>query len=156
MSHLWNEYVENGQAFASENFMLAAPGLLNQMQLFNPVASSIRVRLRTVHAILSVAINVNVFRHDTPLATAGPFPGFSIENLLGGGVVNVGEMRSDTPVAASGSLFWQINAAANTPGMYPPEGREWGHDLLPGQGIHLTGIANTTLIANWMWVELPL
>ncbi len=76
--------------------------------------------------------------------------------MLGGGPAEVAEMRSDSNVAILGSVFWQINAPANSPASYPPEGREWGFDLLEGQGILVQGALGATLIINMQWVEVPL
>ena len=37
------------------------------------------------------------------------------------------------------------------------EGQEWGHDLLPGQGILMNSVViGGIFIINWQWVELPL
>ena len=155
-SNTWVRHVKVGEAFSAENFVVGAGGLLAHCQLFNPLASGIRVRLRSVHAILGVAVGVNVSRHDVALTTLGPPAPFVTENLLGGGPANVAEMRSESPVAAVGSIFWQLNAPGNVPAIYPPHGREWGYDLLEGQGILLQAAAGITLITNWQWVEVPL
>ena len=150
----WSEYVKNGEAFSAENFILAAPGLFPHIQLFNPVASGIRVRLRSVHSIGASLANVR--RYDPPGAILGVPAGFGIENLLGGGPAAVAEMRSGNIVIPSGSAFGLVQAPAATPGAYPVDGLEWGHDLLEGHGVLLNGAPNTTLICNWQWVELPL
>lgn len=155
-SSRWLDHVANGEAFAAENFMLPVGGMVNQMQLFNPVGSGIRVRLRSVH-MTGVPVNsATVRRHDTPLATATLPAPFIVENLLGGGPAAVGEMRSDTVVAASGTLFWSVNSIGSSPAPYPPQGREWGFDLLPGQGFLFAGPIGGTLIVNWHWAEVPL
>ncbi len=152
----WAEHVMAGEAFSAENFLIGVGGTVAQIQLFNPVASGKRIRLRSVHSIITVASGVNLLRHDTPLGTLGVPAGFVIENLLGGGQAEVAEMRSDQPVAAAGSLFWQLGAPGSVPAIYPPGGREWGHDLLEGQGIHMQGAVGLTSIINWQWVEIPL
>lgn len=152
----WSKHVRAGEAFSAEDFLVGVGGTVALLQLFNPVASGIRVRLRSVHAIGNAAQAVNVRRHDVALATLGPPAGFVVENLLGGAAANVGEIRSAQPAAAVGTIFWQLNAPANTPAIYPPEGREWGHDLLEGQGVLLQAAAGVTLIVNWQWVEVPL
>lgn len=155
-SNAWTESVRNGEAFAAEDFLIGVGGMVAQLQLFNPVGSGIRVRLRSVHTIGAGVQNANIRRFDTALATLGPPAGFIVENLLGSGAPNVAEIRSDQPAVATGTIFWLVNAPANTPAIYPPEGRQWGHDLLPGQGIHVQGAAGATLIANWQWIEVPL
>ncbi len=158
----WSKHVANGEAFSAENFIIPGGGLLGHMQLFNPVLpppgrSPVRVRLRSVHQITAVGIAAsNVRRHDVALAILGPPVPFINENLLGGQPVPVGEMRGAALVAAVGSTFWQLNAPVAQPAIYPPEGRDWGHDLLPGQGILLQAAASVVLIVNWMWVEVPL
>ncbi len=152
----WSQNVREGEAFSAENFLLGLVATQVHIQLLNPVGSAVRVRLRTVHAILPVAIAVNVARLDAPLATLGlPVP-FIVENLLGGQPVAVAEQRSASLAVAVGSVFWQLNAPANEPAIYPPAGRDWGHDLLPGQGLVLVATAAQTLIVNWQWVEVPL
>jgi hypothetical protein len=153
----WNEHVRNGEAFSAEDFIIGAVGLFPHLQLFNPVGSGIRVRLRSVHETMTVARVVNVKRYDPPGSILGPPAGFVLENLLGGGPAAIAEVRSNNGVASVGSPFWLVQSNANEPGIYPPRGQEWGHDLLPGQGIVLvSSTTNTTLIANWQWVELPL
>ncbi len=153
-SHVWLDYVAAGEGYAAENFMLAAAGMINQMQLFNPAGSGRRVRMRSGHMIGGAASSATIRRHDTPLATATlPVP-FIIENLLGGGLPGLAEMRSDVVVAASGALFWSVNAAGSSPAPYPPQGREWGFDLLPGQGMLFAGPIGGTLIVNWHWAEV--
>ena len=155
-AHTWDHHMQQGEAFSSENFLIAAVGLLNHVQLFNPAGSGVRVRLRSAHAIATTPPFANVRRHDVALAIVGPPAPFIIENLLGGGAAAVAEMRGAQLAAAVGSIFWQVNALTLSPATYPPEGREWGFDLLPGQGILFQAGANITLIINWMWVEVPL
>lgn len=154
-SHIWLEHVANGEAFGAENFMLPVGGMHNQMQLFNPAGSNTRVRLRSAHMTGVLASNATVRRHDVPLVTGTlPVP-FIIENLLAGGPAGVGEMRSDVVVAPSGAQFWAVNAGANSPATYPPQAREWGFDLRPGQGILFAGPIGGLLIVNWHWAEVP-
>ncbi len=152
----WSDHVAAGEAFAAENFLIGAGGTVAQIQLFNPVGSGKRIRLRSLHDILVAAIAATIFRHDTPLSTLGLPAPFIVENLGPGGVSEVAEMRSDQPVASTGSSFWSLNAPGNMPAIYPPKGLEWGHDLLPGQGIHVTGAVGITVIINWQWAEVPL
>jgi len=155
-SQKWLNNVAAGEAYSAENFLVGLGGTVVQIQLFNPVASGKRIRLRTVHGILAAVLAVNIRRFDTALATLGLPAGFVVENLLGGGPAEVAEMRSDQPVLATGTVFWQLNAPANIPAIYPPKGREWGHDLLEGQGIHMQFAAGVTGIVNWMWAEVDL
>ena len=152
----WQEHAANGEAFSAEDFILASGGLYPHVQLFNPVASGIRVRLRSVHQILTTAVLSNVRRYDPPGAILGPPVPFIIENLLGGGPAAIAEVRHANLVAAVGSPFWLLQAPASAPAMYPVRSQEWRHDLLEGEGIVLQGNPGTTLIANWQWVELPL
>ncbi len=156
MATTWAEHVAAGEAFAAENFLIGLGGTVAQMQLFNPVGSGKRVRIRSLHDILPAAVSATIYRHDTPLSTLGLPAPFIVENLGPGGVAEVAEMRGDQPVAPAGSSFWSLNAPANMPAIYPPKGMEWGHDLLPGQGIHVTGAAGITIIINWHWVEVLL
>ncbi len=157
MSHLtWNDHVMEGEAFSAENFLIGAGGLVPHIQLFNPVGSGIRIRLRTVHTILSVLTSSQVARHDVALPTLGLPVGFIVENLLGGGAAEVAEMRSDQVTPAVGLPFWLVSSPANVPAIYPPQGREWGIDLLEGHGVLVQGASGATMIVNWQWVELPL
>lgn len=155
-SVLWNQHVRAGQAFSAENFVIPGGGLLGHIQLFNPAGSGIRVRLRSAHQIATSVSNSNVRRHDVALAVLGPPAGFISENLLGGQPAPAAEMRSAALAAAVGTTFWTVNAPANVPAPYPPGEREWGHDLLPGQGILFQAAAGVVLIVNWQWVEVPL
>lgn len=153
----WNEHVKNGEAYSAEDFILAAVGLFPHLQLFNPVGSGIRVRLRSATlAAVGALQQANVRRYDPPGTILGPPAGFVIENMLGGGPAAVAELRHDNIVVASGSAFWLIQTTSGLPGVYPPAGQEWGHDLLEGQGVLLQSSINITLIVNWQWVEVPL
>lgn len=152
----WLQNLGNGEAFSAENFLTPGAGLSAHIQLFNPMASGVRVRLRSVHAINVAAVTANVRRFDTALTTLGLPAGFIVENLLGGQPVSVAEMRSQASGPLLGTQFWALNSAASTPAIYPPEGREWGHDLLEGQGVLLQAGVAVTLIVNWQWVEIPL
>ena len=152
----WLEHVANAEAYSAEDFILASGGFYPHLQLFNPVASGVRVRLRSVHMVPIFVGLANIRRYDPPGAILGPPAPFIIENLLGGGPPAVAELRSANLVATAGSAFWLIRTPGNTPGPYPHKGLEWGHDLLEGDGVLLQGPLSTTLIANWQWVELPL
>lgn len=151
--NLFSEHARNGEAYSAEDFIIGAPGLYPHLQLFNPVGSGKLVRLRSVHQTMTAARVVNIRRYDPPGAVLGPPAGFVIENLLGGGPAAVAELRSGNIVVPSGSAFWLLQSNANQPGVYPPKGQEWGHDLLEGHGVLLQSTVNTTLIAMWQWVE---
>ena len=155
-SHVWLDHVANGEAYAAEDFIIASGSLFSNLQLFNPVDSNVRVRVRSFHLQAGAAVGGTVRRLDAPLLTLGPPAPFILENLLGGGKPPMAEVRHEHTVAVTGSLFWSINAPAAFPATYPPGGREWGADLLPGQGILIQSGAGTTPIANWQWVEVPL
>ncbi len=155
MTH-WLEHVANGEAYSAEDFIIGAVGLYPHLQLFNPVGSGKRVRIRKVHQTMTLLRSVNIRRYDPPGAILGPPAGFVIENLLGGGPAAVAELRSGNIVVPSGSAFWLLRSNANEQAAYPPRGQEWGHDLLEGHGILLQGTIASTLIAMWQWVELPL
>ncbi len=152
----WSKHVRNAEAYSAEDFIIGAPGLFAHLQLFNPLLSGIRVRMRSVHLISNMAISASIRRYDPPGVILGPPAPFIIENLLGGGAPAVAEVRHDNIIVPSGSPFWLLLAPAFTPAVYPVRGQEWGHDLLPGQGMLLQGNPGVTLIANWQWVELPL
>lgn len=156
MSDLWNEYVKNGEAYSAENFLTPGGGLIANIQLFNPVASGKRVRLRSCHMTSAAALGGAVNRHDVALTTLGLPAGFIVENMLAGGPAEVAEMRSVAGVAPLGALFWQLSAGGGEPALYPGGGREWGFDLLEGQGINISGAVTATVIVNWQWVELDL
>ena len=152
----WRQHVENGEAYSAEDFILGAPGTFPHLQLFNPIGSGKRVRIRSVHETMTAARTVNVRRYDPPGAILGPPAGFVVENLLGGGPAAVAELRRGNIVVQSGAPFWLLQSNANEAGIYPARGQEWGMDLLEGHGILLSGTLNTTLIAMWQWVELDL
>lgn len=152
----WLNFVRKGQAFYAEDFVQPGAGLFGHLQLFNPAGSGIRVICRDVqHAGTATAIR-NLRRHDVALATLGPPAGFVIENELGGGPAAVAEVREDALAVAVGSIFGIIAHPAFDEGSLPPSGQEWLHELLPGQGILVTGAVGLVVIVNWQWVEVPL
>lgn len=153
----WNEHLMNGEAFCSIGLQGGAVGMIAHVQLFNPVGSGVRVRLRTLETlpIFFIAINTNIRRHDVALTTNAPFAGPT--NLLGsGGAAALAETRTDSLVAAPGSPFWLILSTANTRKDYPALQLEWGHDLLEGQGIVLQSGVGGFIFTGFMWVEVPL
>ena len=152
----WSEHVAQGEAFSSQHFIIGVGGLFAHMQLFNPVGSGIRVRIRSVRHIGTTTVQSNIRRHDLPVAILGPPAPFIIENILGGGPAAVAELRHASLVALTGTPFWLLQAPSHTPAIYPVKGLAWGHDLLEGQGVLLSGQPGRTTIVNWMWVELPL
>lgn len=152
----WSDYVANGEAFAAENFLVPGGGLRAHVQLLNPVASGVRIRLRSLSCTSGLALAHDVCRHDTPLATLGLPVTFITENLLGGGPASAVEHRSVAQAGASGSVFWQISAPANDVALFPPEARQWGFDLLEGQGLLVRSAAAQVVIVNWQWAEVPL
>ena len=152
----WSEYVANGEAFSGVVNQAAAVGMFALGQIFNPVASGIRVRLRCLElfAVFGVAINSNIRRHDIALATFAPFGG--PENLLGGGAAAGAELRNASVAALVGSPFWLILSAGSTRKDYPTRQLSWGHDLLPGQGVIANGLGGGFLVMGFQWAEVPL
>lgn len=152
----WSQYVSNGEAFAAQNFQGVVAGQFAFTQLFNPIGSGVRVRVFVWEfmTVFAVAVNSNIRRHDVALATLGAFAG--PENLLGGGAAPAAEIRSVSQVGALGSTFWLTISAGTMRNDYPTLQLEWGHDLLPGQGM----IANSTVggfsFVGYMWAEVPL
>ena len=153
----WLQHVANGEAYSIEDFIIGVGGMFNHVQLFNPVGSGRRLRLRSANHLNLVVIGAHIRRHDVPLTILGPPAPFAMENLLGGGPLPVAEVRSDRLAVVTGSAFWLIRSAAFDTGVYPPKGMEWGHDLLPGQGILMNSVVvGGIFIINWQWVELPI
>jgi len=153
---LWSEYVQNGDAYAGTVLQGAVVGQVAHVQLFNPVGSGIRVRLRAFETIpvFAGAINTNPRRHDTALTTFTPQLG--PDNLLAGGGSPIAELRQVSQVGALGSPFWLILSGGNTRKDYPTLSMEWGHDLLPGQGILCQSAVGGLIYVGFMWAEVPL
>lgn len=152
----WSMHVASGEAYAGEILRLGVGGEYPHAQLFNPVGSGLRVRLRSMQpmAIFGIAINTNMRRHDVALTTLGAFAGPA--NLLGGGAAPVAELRHETNVALLGSPFWLILSAGQTRSDYPVKHLDWGYDLLPGQGFVQSGIVGGFLLSGFIWAEVPL
>ena len=155
----WASHVENGEAFVSEIFQTGVPAQLGFVQLYNPLGapSPVRIRLRQLEpmAIFGFAINTNVRRHDVALANLGGFT--APHNLLGsGGAAAVAEPRFVSQVAMIGSLFWLILSSGSTRKQYPALHMDWGHDLLPGQGIMMNSLVGGFILTGFMWAEVPL
>ena len=107
-------------------------------------------------AFVGVAINANVRRLDVALPNLDAPPFGAPQNLLGGGAAPSAEFRFDNVVVMAGSPFWLILSAGQTRKDYPVLQQDWGHDLLPGQGIMMSGLVGGLLIIGWQWVEVPL
>ncbi len=153
----WLEHLENGECYTAEVFIAGMVGLFSAIQIFNPVASGVRVRIRCVEAftIFGIPVNQNLRRHDTALASSGAFG--IIENLLGGGPAGVGQMRFDNLAAQPGTPYWLILAGGNNRRQYPVAALDWGFDLLPGQGLaSAPSITNFFMLVGFQWVEVPL
>ena len=153
----WNEHVMNGEAFVGEGIQVAAGGMIALTQIFNPLGSGVRVRLRHLEPVpvLAFAINSNVRRHDVALTANAPFA--APMNLLGsGGASPLAELRNDSLAVAAGSPFWLILSLGNTRKTYPAFQQDWGHDLLPGQGLVLQSVVGGFIVCGFMWAEVPL
>jgi len=150
----WSEHVANGEAYAGAIFVTGVPGELPFVQLLNPVGSGMRIRVRVLQpfAVFAIGVNHNLRRHDPPLASSGFFAG--PENLLGGGDPPLAQARFTTQVAMIGSRFWLFLSAGNTRKDYPNAGRDWGHDLLPGQGLMASGAVGGFVFNGWQWAEV--
>lgn len=154
MHEVWSEHVASGEAYAAQAFQGAVVGMVPHVQLLNPVASGVRIRLRCLEpmGVLGVAVNTNVRRINTPLTTLGPLG--IVENLLGGGDPSVAEIRAQAS-ALVGSGGWLILTGANVRTDYPVENQDWGVDLLPGEGAAANGTTGLSLLMGFMWVEVP-
>ena len=155
----WNSHVMQGEAFTAEVAVIAVPAMIPLAQIFNPLGSGVRIRLRCMEPMTFLGggtLNQNIRRHDIALPSlfAPPFGG--PENLLGGGAASVAEFRFDNPGAAVGSPFWLILSTGPTRRDYPALQLAWGHDLLPGQGIVNNGSVGGLIILGYQWVEVPL
>ncbi len=155
----WSEAVANGEAFSAEALVVAMPATIPLLQMFNPGGLPVpkRIRLRCVESMAfgGLAINQNIRRHDVALPSTGP-PFGGPENLLGGGPASIVEFRFDNPVVASGSPFWLILSTGNTRKDYPVLQLDWGHDLLPTQGLMHSGIPGGFIILGYQWTETNL
>ena len=154
----WNEHVMEGEAFTAESIVAGVGGMSPEGQIFNPVASGVRLRLRCLEMMAFVGgpINSNVRRHDVALPNLDAPPFGGPENMLGGGAAPAAEFRFDNVVALVGSPFWLILSAGQTRKDYSVLHQDWGHDLLPGQGMMMSGAVGGFLIIGWQWVEVPL
>ncbi len=152
----WLDALSQGQCFAGRILTPAVGGLTPNAQIFNPIGSGIRVRLRVYEpmTIFAFGINTNMRRHDVALPTLGPFG--IIENLLGGAPAPVAELRQTNVAPAIGSPFWLILAAGNTRHDYAPEPMDWAQDLLPGQGLMGSSGPGAFILAGFQWAEVPL
>jgi hypothetical protein len=152
----WSDHVANGEAFCAEDLIAPGGGLVGHVQLFNPVASGRRVRVRYVEGfgLLGAAVNNNVRRYDTALTNLGPFYGPA--NLLGGGPAPLAQLRNQAFAGVLGTAFWLLLSPLLVTPNFPPIDQEWGHDLLPGQGVLLNAGAGVSVFATFQWAEVPL
>lgn len=153
----WSAYVSNGEAFNGEGLQGAVAGQIAHVQIFNPVASGVRVRMRHMEPIpvFGIAINTNPRRHDVALTSNVPFAGPT--NLLGSGgaAANV-QLRNVSQVGSLGSPFYLFLSTGFSRKTYPVKALDWGHDLLPGQGLVLQSGVGGFMIVGFEWAELPL
>lgn len=154
----WSEHVMNGEAFTAQATRTAVGGQSPELQLLNPAGSGVRMRLRCLEPMpfIGGAINNGIRREDTPLTNLQAPPFGAPQNLLGGGPAPLAEFRDDSVVVLTGSQFWLILGIGFNRRHYAPNNLDWGHDLLPGQGIMMTGTLGGFLITGWQWVEIPL
>ena len=156
----WSSHVMNGEAFTGEAIRTAVGGMLPQLQLLNPsgLPNPVRLRLRCLEPMPFIGgpINTNIRREDTPLANLQAVPFGVPQNLLGSGLPPVAEIRDASVAVLTGSPFWLILTAGFNRRSYAPKTMEWAHDLLPGQGIMMSGGLGGFLITGWQWVEIPL
>lgn len=154
----WSNHVMNGEAFVAEGIRTAVGGMIPELQILNPVASGVRLRLRFLEPMPFVGgpINNNVRREDVPLTNLQAPPFGAPQNLLGGGPAPVAEIRDDSVAVLTGSPFWLVLTTGFGRRSYAPRTLDWGQDLLEGQGIMMTGGLGGFLITGWQWVEIPL
>ena len=152
----WSEHVANGEAFIGEALEPASGGMIAHAQIRNPPGSLKRIRLRMLvpMPIFGIAINTNIRRYDPALATLAPFA--PPMNLMGSGGAAVAELRNDSLLVAVGSPFHLILSAGSARKNYPPLNLDWGHDLLPGEGLVLQSAVGGFILVGFMWVEVLL
>ena len=153
----WSEYVRNGQAFACTILATAVPAMIPEVQLFNPVGSGVRLRVRNLEpmTLFGFGLNQNIWRLDTPITSTGVFG--IVENLLGGGSAPLAEQRFDNVAALpAAGRWWLFLVAGNTRVSYPAKPQPWGHDLLPGQGLMNNGAIGGSTFVGYEWAEVPL
>ena len=104
------------------------------------------------------ATAASIGRHDVGIVPGGSFIG--PKNLLGsGGAGTATAIRTSTNVGPEpgSSPFWLILSAAGAARKnYPNNNLDWGHDLLPGQGILLTSVTGAAIKVGFWWAEVPL
>lgn len=150
----WLNLLRKGQCFMTESFNTPLPAFLAHSQIFNPAGSGIRVLVRSVNIGTLTGENTNLARFDTALTALSAFVP---ENLLGGGPAAIAEIRNEGFAAATGSRFGLLVSRAVMMPIRPPQGQEWIHELLPGQGmLVVNAVAGDTLILDWQWAEVPL
>jgi len=143
----WLSYIQAGQAFVLGARMAAGAGVINHVQLFNPVGSGKTVLARRVIVSCSVVDGLDLNIHNAALATDA---GAGI-NMLSGGAAGVAHIRTQQNAAELGTVVSPVSNPALTPFVH---GGDWLFQLAPGQGAlvcHFT--VNENLNGTWFWAE---
>ncbi len=143
----WLSALQAGQCFGRFANLAAGAGVVNQVQLFNPVASGKTALVRTFVGSAANNAFINVALWDTALGT-DVGAGF---NLLDGGPAAACHIRTAQPAAITGSVFMEFLVIAAT--SFQPV-VEWVAQLAGGQGIVVeTRDQNLQLSCAYLWME---
>jgi len=143
----WYTAVQAGTAFFAGHRQGATAGQFSHVQLLNPAASGVVIRVYYAAGGLNAAGRYRVNAYDTALATLVR----NGVNCLSSGAAGIGELRTVDNAAALGAIIAEIQTGVDNT---TPCGGMWPFTLAAGEGILFTSpAANIGVAAQFWWLE---
>lgn len=145
---LWLAEIRAGRAFTAGATVAASVGNFSELQLTNPLGSSVRVIIRAAILSVGAATRVQVRTHNPALVTFVK----GGTNLLSGASAGQGQLRSAIAAVQDGTIVGEIDMLAATPFSVVPE---WYFELPAQTGVLVVpSLVNTSVSALFMWREV--
>lgn len=143
----WYRQIGNSQAFCRAYSNPASAGNRNQIQLFNPAASSVTVVVRLMFIGSTTAQEIDV-NQDNTAATNLLSTGI---NLNSGAAAATAQVRYANPAGEPGTTLCVYELVANQSILAVPD---WFIQLGAGEGVSVVALTtNTQLACTFMWTE---
>ncbi len=145
----WLDHLASSRAFSRGSLVAALAANFSEVQLINPAASGVVVRVYKANVGATVGLSVQLRSHGANLATdAG-----AGTNLDLGAAAGAAHVRTAQVGAADGALISDLHRPTNTDVDRFPL---WLAQLDAGEGILITTDAvNQAVSAEFFWIEIP-